>query len=101
MQKSPPESLCWLLQCYIGYGILVLVKQEIPVAYERNRRVILIVNEKEHRAIRLKAADLGVSISEMGREVLLAFAREHMVIKPRLPGMDEEGPPDWLQTPAQ
>ena len=58
-----------------------------------------MLHEDEARAIRLKAAELEVSMSKLGREVLLAFTRGQLQPRPpQLPGFDEaEKPlPDWL-----
>ena len=65
------------------------------MAQEREKRVVLIATEPERCEIRVKAAEIGVSVSKMGRDVLLAFARGQLVRAPRLPGIDADLP-DWL-----
>jgi len=66
------------------------------MAQQREKRLVLIVNEAEARTIRIAAAEVGVSVSAYMRAAALALARGQLRPDPRLPGFEEEPLPGWL-----
>jgi len=70
-------------------------------ATDRVKRIMTYLTPDEQRAIRLKAAEVGVSMSELMREVMLAYARGQVMIALQLPGVNQEEMPSWLATPRR
>ena len=63
---------------------------------DRVKRVMTYLTPDEQRAIRLRAAEAGVSMSELMREVMLAYVRGQVVITPQLPAVNHGDIPSWL-----